>query len=120
MKRRISAPSLAVRICGWLLCVGFLCSAGAAIAMPALAQSRDRETTAPVITDNDEPERFEVAVKGMYIILTSPKAVTVRLYSILGQLITQQPIQTGKTRIKAPGRGVYILKAGSATRRITV
>lgn len=118
MKRFICSLPLSNRLCGWFLFVGCLCTTGAAFAVTA--ESRDRDPQATVIVDNDEPERFDVTVKGVYIILTSPKAVTVRLYSILGQLITQQAIQAGTTRIKAPGRGVYILKAGSATRRLTV
>ena len=74
----------------------------------------------PLTLQQDEPDRIDVTVKGQYIYLYSTRAVTIRLYSILGQLITQQAIQPGSTRIKAPGRGVYILKAGSITRRVTI
>lgn len=87
-------------------------TAGAA-AIPAPPQTTDRY-------DGDESERIEVTVKDGYIYVTSPRAVTLSLYSILGQLIARESVQAGTTRIKAPARGVYILKAGSATRRVTV
>ena len=73
-----------------------------------------------VQTDNDEGERFEVTVKNGYIYITTQRTVNVQIYSILGQLVTQQVVQAGTTRIKAPTRGVYILKAGSITRRVTI
>lgn len=72
-------------------------------------------------SDNpDEIEHIELTVKGLYIYIYSSRAVTVRLYSILGQLIVQQAVQPGSTRLKAPAKGVYILKAGSVTRRVTI
>lgn len=85
------------------------------VAVCPSAYSTVREST--VVSDNEEPE---VTVKGQYIYVTTQRALTLRLYSILGQLITQQSVQAGTTRLKAPARGVYILKAGSVTRRVTV
>ena len=74
----------------------------------------------PTVNDPDEPEHTEVTTKDGYIYVTTSRSVTVSLYTILGQLIVQQSVQPGTTRIKAPSRGVYILKAGSTTRRVTV
>ena len=81
------------------------------------ASAYDKETAG---TESEESEKFEVTVKGQYIYVYAPKAVTLRLYSILGQLITTQAVQPGTTRIKAPGRGVYILQAGQITQRKTI
>ena len=90
--------------------------------MSAVAQTapRDREESRAVVADIDEPDKTEVTVKGMYIYVTTPRTVTVRLYSILGQLVRQQPVQAGTTRIKAPSRGVYVLQVGTVTRRVTI
>ena len=71
-------------------------------------------------TDIEDTERFDVTVKAGYIYITTSRQVTIQLYSILGQLVTQQAIPVGTTRIKAPSRGVFILKAGTITRRVTV
>ena len=72
-----------------------------------------------IVTANDTDE-VELMVKGQYVFVTTQRASTIRLYSILGQLIVQQSVQAGTTRIKAPTRGVYILQVGSTTRRITI
>ena len=72
------------------------------------------------VNDIEDMDKMDINVKGLYIYFYTPKNITVSLYSILGQLITQQNVQPGTTRIKAPTRGVYILKAGDWTRRVTV
>lgn len=70
--------------------------------------------------DLDDPDHIETTVRDGYIYITIARPVTVRLYSILGQLISQQNIAAGTSRLKVDARGVYILKIGSVTRRITV
>lgn len=70
--------------------------------------------------DIDDADRIETTVRDGYIFITTGRAVTVRLYSIVGQLICQQNINAGTSRLKVGTRGVYVLKIGSATRRITV
>lgn len=80
-----------------------------------------KDNTAPAIeNNNDEPDRLEVSVKDGYIYVSVTKNTVVRLYSILGQLVSQQNISAGTTRFKAPARGVYILSAGPVTKRVTV
>lgn len=98
-------------------CVLIACFVSAAAAPPAQGA---KETSAIANSETDETLHFDVSVKGAYIYVTTPRAVTLQLYSILGQLVTQQAVQPGTTRIKAPSRGVYILKAGPVTRRVTV
>ena len=68
----------------------------------------------------DDVDRVEVAVKEGYIYVTVSRPMTVRIYSILGQLVTQQSVQSGTTRVRIGSRGVFILKAGQNTRRVTV
>ena len=70
--------------------------------------------------DNPDSERFDVRVRDGYIIVTTERAVNVKLFSILGQLISQQTLQPGVWRLKVKARGVYILKTDTTTRRVTV
>ena len=55
-----------------------------------------------------------------YIYIHSDKPITVKLFSILGQLISQETVKAGTHRIHLKSRGIYILRAGTATRRITI
>ncbi len=54
----------------------------------------------------------------LYISVEQP--VKVEIYSILGQPITSRHLRPGTVRLTIPQRGVYILKAGSITRRINL
>ncbi len=69
---------------------------------------------------SDDADRVDVTAKEGYIYVTVSRPVTVRIYSILGQLVAQQNVQPGVTRVKIGTRGVFILKAGQITRRVTV
>ena len=62
----------------------------------------------------------EMTVSDGYIYLWSEKPVTVKLFSILGQLIAQETVKPGLHRLRIASRGIYILRAGTSTRRITI
>lgn len=62
----------------------------------------------------------QIAVADGYIYIWAEKPVTVKLFSILGQLITQDTLKPGLHRIKLTSRGIYIVRAGTSTRRVTL
>lgn len=68
--------------------------------------------------ENLDADKIEVYVKDGYIYVMTPKQINVKLLSILGQLVTQQNLSAGVSRIKVPARGIYILKAGGLTVRV--
>lgn len=70
--------------------------------------------------DTSDADKVEVAVKDGYIYVDTPKPITIKLMSILGQLVSQQNLPAGISRIKMSAKGVYILKAGSLTKRVSV
>ena len=67
--------------------------------------------------DQDSPS---IWVEGRYIYIQTPKPVTVKIFSILGQLVSQENVPTGTHRLQLSSRGIYILKVGSITRRLTL
>ncbi len=71
-------------------------------------------------SDDGNEERVDVTVRDGYIYVTTPRPVTVRVMTILGQLISQQNLPEGTSRLKVTSRGIYILKAGSQTHRVTI
>ena len=68
----------------------------------------------------DRDERIDVTVREGYIYVSTPKPVTVRVMTILGQLISQQQVPAGTSRLRVNARGIYILKAGTVTKRVTI
>lgn len=75
----------------------------------AVASATDSET------DDTQPA---VTARGQYIYITLAETTVVRLYTILGQQVSQQTLGPGQWRVRMRARGVYILKAGGATRRV--
>lgn len=62
----------------------------------------------------------EMAVKEGYIYIGTSRQVSVKVFTILGQLISQESLSPGVHRLRMGTRGVYILKIGSSTRRVTI
>lgn len=67
-----------------------------------------------------QQEAVEVAVRDGAVYITASQPVKVEVFSILGQLITTRRITEGTVRLTLRQRGVYILKAGSVTKRINL
>lgn len=67
-----------------------------------------------------DTDAIEVETRDGHIYITTARTVEVRVYTILGQLITKRKISPGTVRLTLGPRGVYILKTETATRRINL
>lgn len=65
-------------------------------------------------------EHVEVIARDGSIYISTPRPVQVKLFTILGQLVAQAQLPASTARIHPAGRGIYILKAGSFTCRVTI
>lgn len=93
--------------------------------VPAVAVNAPEweEVTAPAVATAqtiDRDSELDIVVRDGYIYLWCEKTVTVKLFSILGQQISSRTLKPGMHRIKLSSRGIYILRAGTLTRRITL
>lgn len=77
-------------------------------------------TGGKVQTERIDAEGPEVIVSEGYVYVSTTRPTTVKVFSILGQLISQETIQPGISRFRLPSRGIYILKVGTLTKRITI
>ena len=94
-------------------------------ALPAYAAGRAPvwevvELRDPKPDSAQRAEGPEVEIREKYVYISTEHAETVRVYTILGQLVTQKEIQPGTIRLQLPTRGVYILKTDTATLRINL
>lgn len=80
------------------------------------------EKVAPVTTEIAESstDAYEVKIADNTIILTLPNKTSVKVFTILGQLVAERQLEAGTWRLQLPARGIYILKVGTSTRRITI
>lgn len=69
-----------------------------------------------VIKDTDVEIR---ATRGMLIITTN-HSLQIKIYSILGQLVTQDNLQPGTFKLPLNAHGVYIVKIGELTCKVAV
>lgn len=67
-----------------------------------------------------ESDGVDVAVSDSSIYISSQRQVTVKVFTILGQLISQGTLQAGTHRLQMSAKGIYILKIGTTTRRVTI
>ncbi|MCC8119963.1 MAG: hypothetical protein LIP09_14630 [Bacteroidales bacterium] len=84
------------------------------------AQQWEQVRTEIVSSDSVGADRPEVTASEGYIYVTTPRAVTVKVFSIVGQLISEVKLPAGTSRLKMGARGIYIVKAGETTLRITI
>lgn len=65
-------------------------------------------------------ESVEVIVNDGYIYVSCQRPTTVKVFTILGQLISQETLPAGTHRLRMSSKGIYILKAADVTRRVTI
>lgn len=97
-----------------------LLSAAAAVMPVAAAPVRVWENIELVAADNDTPVRLEATVKDGYVYVTLSRRAQIKIFTILGQTVSQAELPAGTSRLRIDGRGIYILKAGDTTMRITI
>lgn len=84
-------------------------------------ESVDTPVVMEVISgQKSDDNAVEMTVKDGYVYIGTSRAVTVKVFTILGQLISQESLTAGTHRLRMTTRGVYILKVGSSTRRVTI
>lgn len=63
---------------------------------------------------------LELTVRDGIVYLSVARATTVELFTILGQPVGRQSLRPGIYRLRLTTRGIYVLRAGGVTRRITL
>jgi len=83
-------------------------------------QTPEWQTVTTATAETADSDRPDIYVRDGYIYVITSRPLNVKIYSILGHLISNKNLTAGTSRLKVPARGIYILKAGNITRRITV
>ncbi len=67
-----------------------------------------------------EGSAADIAVRDSNIYVSASRQVNVKVFTILGQLISQATLPAGTHRLHINAKGIYILKIGATTRRVTI
>jgi hypothetical protein len=94
-----------------------------AVATASAAAPGWEEVNSPrqeIVQSIDMDNTTDVYVRDGYIYIWSQRPVNVKLVSILGQQLRQDTVPAGLHRLRLNTKGIFILRAGSLTKRITL
>ncbi|MDE6081487.1 MAG: T9SS type A sorting domain-containing protein, partial [Muribaculaceae bacterium] len=103
-----------------LVILTVMLTAVAAWCGPVKWEESSRPVDNQAVHQQVDSEGVEIMVKDGWVYVTASRPVTIRIFSILGQPIITETMQPGTYRLHLASRGIYILRVGSATRRITI
>lgn len=103
----------------YLLLCGALLAGGASQAVHAAQWEQlkaDRSDARVVARDSD----IEVKTARLTIVVNVPRATNVKIYTILGQLISSETVPAGISQLRISSHGVYIVKIGGLTCKVAL
>lgn len=77
-------------------------------------QVQGRSLTDPKLTDG-----IEIFQRNGVITIRTQKTIQVRVYTILGQLVSQATLSPGTSELKL-SRGIYLVKIGNITQKVAL
>lgn len=90
----------------------------------ATAKVQWRETNAEVqgksLTDSRNTDGVEIFQRNGTIIIRTQKTIQVRVFTILGQLVSQATLQPGTSELRLNSRGIYMVKVGNITQKVAL
>ncbi len=89
-----------------------------------VAQMQWREVTNEIQVSTAESkvstENIEIFSKDGYIVVRLPHKTEVKVFTILGQLVSQAELNAGTSMLKVNSRGIYIVKVGNVTQKVAM
>lgn len=90
----------------------------------ATAKVQWRETNAEIqgksLTDPRNTDGVEIFQRNGAIIIRTQKTIQVRVFTILGQLVSQATLQPGTSELRLNSRGIYMVKVGNITQKVAL
>lgn len=89
-----------------------------------VAQTHWREASNDAAAQNTEAriatEGIEIYSKDGHIVVHLPHKAQVKVFTILGQLVSQAELNAGTSMLKMNSRGIYIVKVGNITQKVAM
>ena len=89
-----------------------------------MAQLQWRETTHKVtgrsLTDPSVTDGVEIYGANGVITIRTQRRIQVKVFTILGQVVSQATLNPGISELKINARGIYIVKIGNITQKVAL
>lgn len=76
----------------------------------------ERNDTKQIVKEQEIEIR---TAKGMIIVSTS-RPTPIKVFTILGQIVSSETLPAGTSQLSIPGHGIYIVKTGSLTCKVAL
>ena len=80
----------------------------------------NREMTGKSLNDPRTSDGIEIYGSNGTITIVTPKRITVRVYTILGQMVSQATLQPGTSELRLGTRGIYLVRIGNLTQKVAI
>ncbi len=80
----------------------------------------NREVQGKCLNDPRTSDGVEIYGSKGTITIVTPKRITVRVYTILGQVVSQAVLQPGTSELKLNSRGIYLVRIGNLTQKVAL
>jgi hypothetical protein len=80
----------------------------------------NREVQGKSLNDPRTSDGIEIYGSKGTITIVTPKRITVRVYTILGQMLSQATLQPGTSELRLGSRGIYLVRIGNITQKVAL
>ena len=80
----------------------------------------NREMTGKSLNDPRTSDGVKIYGSNGTITIVTPERITVRVYTILGQLVSQATLQPGTSELRLGSRGIYLVRIGNLTQKVAI
>ena len=80
----------------------------------------NREAQGKMWNDPRASDGIEIYGSNGTITIVTPKRITVRVYTILGQMVSQATLQPGTSELRLGTRGIYLVRIGNITQKVAI
>ena len=80
----------------------------------------NREVQGKTWNDPRTSDGIEIYGSKGTITIVTPRRIVVRVYTILGQMVSQATLQPGTSELRLGSRGIYLVRIGNITQKVAI
>lgn len=94
--------------------------AGSIVAQTQWREATNQSSIVNTAEARTASDAIEIIGKDGHIVVRLPHKAQVKVFTILGQLVSQAELNAGVSTLKMNSRGIYIVKVGNVTQKVAL